>query len=220
MVRYRYTLGGETFLSKKDVEERARAIRATWKPGLRIEGGDAAFLADLLTHHPKASDKMGAGVVGFSVAIDPFGSRGLRVHRVDGSSSLFSSKGCLTDDSAWIKYCRAGRSAIADQIVAFKQAAFGADEHGQVATVVCAVTGAPMTFYDCDVDHHKPTFKALITDFDPHGWWLAEVGSLGDGHGDVFLDPDYAERWAAFHRRHARLRITTKEVNQRKAGDG
>lgn len=60
-----------------------------------IMGDDHAFLLELLKKHPKAAEKIGAGVKHFAVEKAKGGTQCFYITRVDGSRSDFSFIKCL-----------------------------------------------------------------------------------------------------------------------------
>ncbi|WP_405673306.1 DCL family protein [Streptomyces sp. NBC_01530] len=57
-----------------------------------------AFLTALVERHPKADDKIGSGVAGFKVQVNPDGTGNTRCFWVihhDGTATHFSFKSCL-----------------------------------------------------------------------------------------------------------------------------
>jgi hypothetical protein len=202
-----YTIGPEAFSTKKAIEERCKRIRQQ-QPGTRVEGEDHAFLRALLDRHPEAARKVGCGVSHFIVVRNDIGrDNGIRVCRTDGTSEFFSTKHCMTPSTAWADYVATARREISDQTIAFKGTAYAGRE-----TVPCAITGADVAYQDAHVDHEKPLFKFLITDFDPEEWHTQELERTAGGEWQ-FADREYAARWQEFHRKHAKLRITTAAAN-------
>jgi hypothetical protein len=60
-----------------------------------IKGEDHAFLLELLKKHPRAAEKIGAGVKHFAVGKAKGGTQCFYITRVDGSRSDFSFIKCL-----------------------------------------------------------------------------------------------------------------------------
>jgi hypothetical protein len=60
-----------------------------------IRGDDHAFLLELLKKHPRAAEKVGAGVKHFTVENAKGGTRCFYLTRVDGLRSDFSFMKCL-----------------------------------------------------------------------------------------------------------------------------
>lgn len=91
-----YVLGGKRFETTTAVSDYARIILHRALPGFALEGEDAAFVADLFSHHPEARRKAGPGISFFYVGIMPaWGTRNFLVCRTDGSFDKFSVKKCV-----------------------------------------------------------------------------------------------------------------------------
>ncbi|WKD56899.1 hypothetical protein CAPI_01625 [Corynebacterium capitovis DSM 44611] len=90
-----YRVGGIDFPTKKAVTEHARVVLRRWPPKLPIFGPDEVFIRDLLTHHPFAEDKIGAGLSGVFIGLGEYGHRHFNFRRVDGTVDNFSIKQCV-----------------------------------------------------------------------------------------------------------------------------
>jgi hypothetical protein len=174
-----------------------------------------AFLRDLIQIHPDAAEKIGAGVDYFAIKHDDKTgkTRHFIIHRVDGSLADFSWHCCI-DGRDWRKETiQTLRDAIADDIVAFRNAVF------DLGDVRCAITGQPLSMECADIDHAPPvTFMCLVDE------WLSLRGirlediNLGPSR-DLqvvyeFADPELRASWKAFHHRRAVLRALNKSVNR------
>lgn len=210
-----YILGGISYTAKVHVERRARAILHAGPAPRQLDGTDAAFIADLLTLHPKADEKT-RGMRALWVKANMFGEPGFFVERHDGHFVDFSYKKCLTPASVRTQAYAALRRGIAEQVHAFKVRAFS---EGFVALryATCALTGELLTWEDAHVDHAYPqTFTALVAA------WFAErgeteadvpVGAHPSGQGVVLCDPDYLAAWRAWHAERAVLRVVRDRLN-------
>ncbi|CAB0776888.1 hypothetical protein FRC0182_00633 [Corynebacterium diphtheriae] len=90
-----YHVGGIDFPTKKAVTEHARVVLHRWPPKFPIFGPDEVFIRDLLTHHPRAEEKIGAGVHAVFIGFGEYGHRHFHVRRADGSVDNFSIKQCV-----------------------------------------------------------------------------------------------------------------------------
>ncbi|MST63964.1 DCL family protein [Schaalia hyovaginalis] len=92
----KYTVGGMRFETAKAVSDYARIVLHRSVPGFALEGEDAAFVADLFSHHPEARRKAGIGIAFFYVGVMPsWGTRNFLVCRTDGTYDNFSIKKCI-----------------------------------------------------------------------------------------------------------------------------
>ncbi|WHM30156.1 DCL family protein [Streptomyces sp. BPPL-273] len=100
-------INGEHFPTKAAATERCRQILYSY-PGQPGSGAgqphdvtDAAhvsFLTELVKRHPEAGDKIGTGISGFRVQVNPDGTGNTRCFHVvhpDGSQTAFSFKYCI-----------------------------------------------------------------------------------------------------------------------------
>lgn len=194
---------------KTKARDRCREIIGAIENGELVRGDDAEFLLWLLDRHPRAAEKIGRGVAGFTVQSAEMGTRCFVVHRVDGSSTDFSFYSCITAPDGTALVRRAMRRAIADQVTEFKQASAAR------GPLVCAVTGQVLSWDNAHVDHAPPVFVALADD------WAARVGGYPairltpavDNQMGRTLMPGDADAWAEFHHETAHLRIVSRLAN-------
>ncbi len=149
---------------KTKAKDRCREIIGTLENGESVRSDDAEFLLWLLDRHPRAAEKIGQGVAGFTVQSAVMGTRCFVVHRVDGSSTDFSFHSCITAPDSIALVRRAMRRAISDQTNEFKRASAAR------GPLVCAVTGQMLSWNDAHVDHAPPVFVVLADD------WAARAG--------------------------------------------
>lgn len=219
-MRKQYKVDGETFRTQGDLVERIREIIGRYKPGMTVDLLDTVFLNSLLFMHPEAEQKVGCGVVSFSVEDNPIypgpRSRGFRLHRTDGTSTDFSFWECIRPTPHGKKVQRAFRAAIEPDTLAFKQHHFDVLPRG---VGVCPDTGAPITFTSSHVDHKAPgTFDALLSKFlEAEGLKAEGIQVVGAGIDDTYqdrlIDLDLERRWCDFHNTHAVLEVVSATAN-------
>lgn len=206
-----YVLGGMTFAAKAHVERHARSVLRAGPIPRRLHADDAAFVADLLDLHARAEEKRGVGVRSLWVKANLYGEPGFFVERIDGTWEDFSYKKCLTPMTRRTLAHRAMRQAIAEQVYAFKVAAFAA------GPVTCALSGLPLAWDEAHIDHAYPlTFVALASAFlTERGETVDDVpiGPHPSGQGVVIDDPAWRAAWAAYHQAYAQLRCLEAELN-------
>ncbi len=226
-----FVVNGETFKTQQALVERIRRIIDGYAPGVCVDMFDHAFLESLLAMHPEAEQKVGAGVKAFSVEDNPLypgpRSRGLRLHRVDLSSTDFSFWECIRPTPHSKKVQRAFRAAVEPDTIAFKQSYFDALP-GRVG--MCPDTGEPITFTTCHVDHRAPdTFDVLLGRFmESERLFASDVQVSGSGIDDTYqdrlIDLELERRWRDYHNAHATLEVVSVRANlsvrkSRKAGE-
>lgn len=215
-----YVVNGETFKTQGALVDRVREIIKRNKPGVMVDLFDTSFLRSLLDMHPEAAQKIGGGVVGFSVEDNPLypgpKARGLRLHRVDGSSTDFSFWECIRPTPHIKKVQRAFRAAVEPDTMAFKQRHFDALP-GRVG--VCPDTGEPITYTSCHVDHKAPnTFDVLFANFierehlDVNAIQVYGAG-IDDTYQDRLADVALEQRWRDFHNTNAVLEVVSVTAN-------
>ena len=114
---------------------------------------------------------------------------------------------------------KAFRHAVETQIKDWKE------QHPWTRGAKCPITGEVMTKGQSEVDHCDSSFRELVDDFlsdSAHGLTLEDlkddVRFLHSQKRWYFQDSAFEARWAAFHRRNAKLRYVSRTGN-RKAGD-
>lgn len=175
-----------------------------------------SFLLQLVQRHARASDKIGAGIAHFKVLTNTFyggSTRCFHLFRVDGTHSDFSYVKCISTPTPWEEFTDALRSAVMDQIIAVREAAFGSSE-----VILCPIKNISMSRNVTHLDHVAPyTFEALVKQFMDEEWLHEEnppatVG--GDNKiGRRLADKEMEDRWRYFHATHAKLRVISKEAH-------
>jgi Protein of unknown function (DUF3223) len=209
-------IGARYFSSKDAAKKFVRSIIKSYSDYEKIS--DAAhdgFLRDLIQMHPEAVEKIGAGIDYFAIKHDDKTgkTRHFIIYRIDGSLADFSWHCCI-DGRDWRKETiQTLRDAVADDIVAFRNAIF------DLGDVRCAITGQPLSMESADIDHAPPlTFMCLVDEWLSFRRIRLEDIKLGPSR-DLqvvyeFADPELRASWKAFHRRRAVLRALSKSVNR------
>lgn len=209
-----FTIAGSQFRTKKAAKAFVAQLRDGYSDGVSISGLDASFLAELLTLHPEAEDKIGCGVSHFSVATDTvFGrTRHFVVHRQDGSSTDFSFHACFDGRKDRRDRLEALRRAVEPSVLRFRDSQFAS------GAVSCPFLGCQLQPDTCHVDHVSPqTFLALVES------WLAarrmdilhiQLTPPQDNQLVATLtDEDQRADWVAYHDSVAVLRLTSPLAN-------
>ena len=89
------TLGPLHFARRGDAVAHLKAMLNRYDVGDRVSSDDAVILRAALEHHPKAAEKIGAGIADFSVRSADFGSKCFWVNRTDGTTEKFSITGSI-----------------------------------------------------------------------------------------------------------------------------
>jgi hypothetical protein len=215
-----WVLGGVAYTTKISIRKRCREVASKRAAGQRIvDPNDHQFMLDLLGRHPDAARKIGPGVEAFEVYYPPpyEAHKGTLIVRVGGEKIDFGWGACIDGHDPWVDLVGAARYAVADQILAFKTAAFARGE------VRCEITGVVLSFHDCDVDHVVPfseIFDNWIADLALTGvdWREIPLVDHAGGTAKVFELPVIEKHFADYHRVRAKLQMTTKKANMSKGG--
>jgi len=216
--RRRFHVAGHVFKTQKALIEHVRGIMARATPGKGLEGEDLEFMAALLKRHPDAEAKIGAGVRAIRLEPNPVWDTLMFVlTRVDGSETDFSYRECVSPSSHISDVRAACRRAVVEDIIEFKQQYF-TDHADALNHVLCPLTGRLLGWRDVHVDHAPPwVFRRIVDEFlRSEGTAPEDVEIEEHGDGDVEMclaEPALAERFRAFHRRLANLRVINAREN-------
>ena len=171
-------------------------------------------LLDLIKQHPEAKNKIGVGIYRFEIRQNPIfrNQNTFYLIRVDGTSTDFSFRSCISGKkkTAWASFCCAARNAVADQILVFKSAAFMAADRP-----ACGITGNPVAWNNCHVDHVVEFSELLRRFVEQHN---IDVDTAIKPSSDMqivagFACDDLRRKWCEYHHSFAELRLTTPEAN-------
>jgi hypothetical protein len=148
-----------------------------------------------------------------------FSTPGFWVRRVDGSETDFSYPSAVRGEpKSSQEFYDACRDAVAVDLLAAKKAHFKL--HGDAnARVPCDLTDALITFDEAHLDHAYPTFGQLVVSFRAANGWQQGVpaGTLTSPDDaqtmTKFIDPEITDRFRAFHRGAAMLRVIARQLN-------
>lgn len=216
-MKHAIQIGDRAFSSKKEAEEAIRAVLHGYAPGEDIPFLDQCFISDMLALHPEAEKKIGPGIVKVSVRRTEYAGVGFLFHRLDGTEIDASYKKCIRPPSHREDVIRALRQAVALQVIAFADAAFAEKD-----ILLCPLNGTEITRRTCHVDHHPP-FWSVVEDFmewpfdDERSFEKIVVVKRAGVSSVVELeDRTLHEKWIAWHKHHAKLRVTSIKGNLEK----
>jgi len=176
-----------------------------------------SVLFNILCDHPKMKEKMGNGVLGFSIAVSPLrrADRHFEVIRRDGSKVDFSFyKCCRTrsgkrqhSDSNYQMFYKGLRQIVQPVIDEFKRNAFGSEKE-----IVCPESGKVITVETAYISHDAPvTFGNLVKEFivlNHINIDKIEFNCIDNDSGLVqFLDKKISEMFLSFYKERAKLRV-------------
>ena len=203
-------LAGVEYRTKKAALEVCREILNSYQPGETVSDGHREILLDLFGYHTEWESKCGCGVQSIQVERNIFTS-GFWIIRVDGSRTDISYIKSLSPPSHESQVRAGFRSAIIQQILDFRAAAFSKSE-----TIQCAVTGDLIQRENSHADH-QVTFKQLVDDFMANrGLHMEQIEILPTKDGKLLtrlMDEKLVADWAEYHKKHAVLRMVKASVN-------
>lgn len=205
-------IGPFEFPTKKEATTQIRDILHTAPLREPLAGDDLALISALVTCHPDAEEKIGAGIQSINVRIIEHGSRGFWITRTDGTVIDFSYRVCLNNSLAGHRprVLDALRRGIDDQINDHRRHFFATTTEPR-----CPLTDQPLRPDQAHVDHEHPTFAELAATF------IAAVGdpatiptrAAPNGIGHVLANPTHLAAWQDFHRAKATLRVIHRSAN-------
>ena len=214
-----YIVAEESFPTKSALTERARSALAATPNGQPTAEADTEFLLALFQHHDEWAIKSVGGVREITTQTTEHGTRCFVLRKHDGSEMdisfphairlIPSARTTEVLPQALRDFRSAARSAIRDQIFAFRDAALRQTQR-------CTVTGEELSRSNVAVDHISPnTFDELLFRFcQEHAVNPLEtaVGSEG-GVVAFFEDEGLLSRWQVYHQERASLRLISKLGN-------
>ena len=178
-------------------------------------------LYELLKNHPKANEKIGAGVDYFFVQQSKWkrNQYNFMIHRIDGSSTDFSFIKCFHPERKISKnenWTAIFRNAVKDQIDSFRISAF--DAVGNKNKFVCSQTNLKFKKIYAHVDHAYPlTFDSIMLEFiKVNKLDLSEIklsNDLGTSEVKKILDDNIIKTFSDFHKNRSVLRIVCNSAN-------
>ena len=215
MSKISIAIGLKKFTSKKEAKQFARDIVARYADNEVITGADDLFLRDLVALHHKAAQKVGCGISHFTVRVDSeWGkTRHFVIIRTDGEDTDVSWKECIDGTSLRRDVLSALRSAVAQQVISFKESAFRAG-----ITLTCPYTNQILTKTNCHIDHMSPqTFEALAVRWMEQNmllWTVIPLVDIRDNQVTCNLANTHQEAsWRSFHQSNAVLRVISSKAN-------
>jgi len=207
-------IAGYDFRSIKDATSYLSSILNALPSNTRLDEMHDAFLRDLVSMHPRAEEKTKGEISHFSIGPDGYGHRCFYLHRTDGTKTDFSFHKCLKGEKGDDLVLGAMRTAIVDQIRAFRDAQLKA---GNI--VRCPFHEEIILDFDnSHVDHKPPrTFYVLVHEWlESVGISLSEVKISESSDNQTFremTDSVQLNSWRDFHRSNSQLRLTSRLGN-------
>lgn len=179
--------------------------------------GHVAILNAIVSIHPHAATKIGAGVdhfevrrlagtPGVAVSSD---SIGFWIHRTDGTGEDFSYLEAIYPSDQRKNVTNALRETINDLRLAFRDGRFA------TGSAVSDVSGSVFpSRADATVIYESPSFAQMAYRFaeSEGGWGCVSIRAAGSGGyvGEALTDAGQRQRWRDFYTTHARPQLATK----------
>jgi hypothetical protein len=185
--------------------------------GTRLTGPDYDIAESVVRMHPRADEKIGAGICCLVVRKNTYGQGNeLHIERNDGTEVDVSYRRALAPRTPAVERAdlmAALRQEVAQQTIEYKRDRL-------TSGAVCAVSAVPLDADTAHVDHIPPwTFAALAEAWlrgserwpDAWGKWplLTGIGS----RGRCLVNRELAAEWQQFHKWSARLRLIHRDIN-------
>ncbi len=211
-----YTLGSESFATKKLIEKRCQEIRDHTPDGTTVAAEGFDFLIHLFRYHDEWHEKSYPGVASISTQTTEHGIRGFLLNRTDGSQIDISfphaikliptaQTASLTPQKL-LDYKAAGRTAVQEQVRKFRETALA-------SAAPCPINNRPLESGNCDVHYPPPdTFEAILLRF-TQAEGINPLNVAVDSCGTVarFNDRDLSTAWTAYHRQQAQLQLVSRD---------
>lgn len=215
------TVGELLFSTKKEAKEYFSRILNKYPLGTELNASEFDDVMALLLCHPRAEEKVGAGIKSIKVDWGFYSSnRCFHIVRLDNSVEDFSIGKCIDGDhSPFHKFCTACRKAVEADLRAMKTRYF--EEHGDVeGRVVCPVTKEKITFDEAHVDHREPfTFLSIVHFFIKAD--KIDVNTIAyttkGKYGNEFENGELAKKFQEWHCDNATLRVVKGKANLSKS---
>jgi|UniRef100_UPI003782E828 hypothetical protein len=211
-----YTLGSESFATKKLIEKRCQEIRDNTPDGATVPAEGFNFLIHLFRYHDEWHEKSYPGVSSISTQTTEHGTRGFLLNRTDGSQIDISFPHAIkliptTQTSSLTPqrlqdYKAAARTAVQEQVREFRDAALS-------SAPSCPINNLILERGNCDVHYPPPdTFESLLFRFTQvSGIRPLTVDVDSCGTVATFHDESLSTKWAAYHRMNAKLQLVSKD---------
>jgi hypothetical protein len=204
------------FKNKTEMRKYFAGIANKYPSGESLSAEHFEEVKSLLEFHPNYIEKIKGGIKDIIVLQDKFKNKGFNIIKDNGELENFSFYKCIFGEKSRIEFFRqAGRMAIADDIITFKQEYFRkhADAHNEI---LCPISNEYIGWFDCHVDHESPKFRDIVNSFITENCLdlqSVEFESVSNGYGSIFSDKKLQENFVIYHKKIAKLRIIKKEEN-------
>ena len=235
--RYEIIIGNKSFKSKKEALSFYKSVLNKYDFGQSLNDEDYRLVLDLLDYGSFFGDTEaldnGSTILdgdvadGESVVVDirigkaQFSTKCFEVVYSDMNSQFISYILLINQQKANLisYFAKACRNSVIKDIRAVKQSFF--DKHSEKGFVKCQETGIDSKWEELVVDHRQPnTFSVIVDRFiELNQIDLNEIEyKVNEDNHLVLEDESLAEKFRAYHKEKANLRIVRKERNLSRSG--
>ena len=235
--RYEIIIGNKSFKSKKEALAFYKSVLNKYDFGQSLNDEDYRLVLDLLDYGSFFGDTEaldnGSTILdgdvadGESVVVDirigkaQFSTKCFEVVYSDMNSQFISYILLINQPKTNLisDFAKACRNSIIKDIRAVKQSFF--DKHSEKGFVKCQETGTDSKWEELVVDHRQPnTFSVIVDRFvELNQIDLNEIEyKVNEDNHLVLEDESLAEKFRAYHKEKANLRIVRKERNLSRSG--
>ncbi|MFX4299844.1 DCL family protein [Pseudosulfitobacter pseudonitzschiae] len=215
----RFRIGGLCFLGRKPAYAHLRRVLNNHKVGDILNRHEDVLFRDVVKRHPRAKEKIGAGIDHFVIERGTRGTLGIKIVRVDKSEDDLSIKKCIYgNDTHRRRVLRAMRRGVSDDIADLRRQWYDRYRHGNRDGVMrCALSGRYIPIEQGHMDHIPPmTFEVLALTFLAHksvGFDQIEFGETGLHEEERLADSDLEDEFRQWHANLAQLRFIADNQN-------
>jgi len=225
MSRYSITIGDKTFSSKSKAQSFYKGILNSYEVGEELSEEDCKNISDLvymdcgLDNEEISAYEEETGDYIKSVMVDYHPEfRSTKCFFLMGGidekqlfSYLLAINGAISDNQRFSKTCR---HLVSERLREFKKQRF------ENRPVKCAITNEIVEWEECQIDHKAPlTFSVIVKSFIiAHKIDISKVEYVCELTKEQFADQELADKFDAFHKEMAVLRVLSTKQNNKLSG--
>jgi len=214
-MRKEIIIGGKIFKYKKNALAYFKAILNSYTAGAILNDSDKNDVYELLKLNPKFEEMKKQGIQNFKVDKVRYNTNCFYIVKDDLTTRAFSYTKCINGKQPLsTKFSRTCRDIIQKDLRAVKQKYF--NKNSQKGQVKCQETKELCFWVELVIDHRQPnTFSVIVDRFiEVQNIKLSNVkyAKVMDGVF-TFEDQYLAEKFRAYHKQKANLRIVKKGLN-------
>ena len=202
-------------MTKKGHIQTCQFIRDQYKDGEFLKGADIGAMVYYLKKHRWYDQKTGGQEYRIFVGTNyKYNTRGFFIERDDGSRTDFSFYECIYPTKIYRQdFVKAARTAIEQDIIDFRNEYFSFSD-----VLRCPLCQEEMNKTHSHIDHYPVKFKDLLNNFikvnDIKDFKeLTEPENWDNVIGVEITNIDIKNKWIAYHKKYAKLRVLCPECN-------